>query len=102
MKIFKIGKIKKLIVIPVIIMVILTAIVPTKVQATKSKEGALWNFGEAVIGSITSIIGVSTGLDGDMSWSWDNIPGNLLKELIYLIVRYRRYCYSFTTGCYDW
>ena len=84
MKVLRNKMIKSLIIIPVIIIVMFNVFIPTKVYATKSSEGMLWNFGGYVKGAITQgILGLDYDLEGN--WSWDAAPGNLIKEIMYML-----------------
>ena len=85
MNILKSRKIKSLIVIPVIMMVLLNVFVPTKVYADKAEEGYIQDYFEnRKIGGLKALIGVDVSVSGDHSW--DVAPGNLIKEIMYLIV----------------
>ena len=64
-------------------MVLLNVFVPTKVYATKSREPGWWDFGEKVWGTVKVVVGADTSMSGDITW--DFAPGNLIKEIMYMM-----------------
>ena len=86
MKIWKSKILKQMIIIITVIFVVLNCLVPPKVYATKSQDNIIDNFFGKISGTVGSVVGFSTSISGESDHSWGNIPGNLLKELIQLIV----------------
>ena len=86
MKILKSKILKQMIIIITVIFVVLNCLVPPKVYATKSQDNPIDNFFGKISGTVGSVVGFSTSISGESDHSWGNIPGNLLKELIQLIV----------------
>lgn len=86
MKIWKSKILKQMIIIITLIFVVLNCLVPPQVYATKSQDNIIDNFFGKISGTVGSVVGFSTSISGESDHSWGNIPGNLLKELIQLIV----------------
>lgn len=86
MKIWRSKILKQMIIIITVIFVVMNCLVPPKVYATKSQDSIIEDFFGKITGTLGSVVGFSTSISGESDWSFGNIPGNLLKELIQLIV----------------
>ena len=75
-----------MIIIITLLFVIGNTITPTKVYATKSQESFIGGFFSKFKNTAASAIGFSRSVSGESDWGLENIPGNLLKDLIYLVV----------------
>jgi len=86
MKIWKNKFLKQMIIIITLVFVILNGMVPPKVYADKSNETIIGNLWDKLKGTASSAIGYSKGISGESDWGIGNIFGNLVKELIYLVI----------------
>lgn len=86
MKIWKNKFLKQMIIIIVVTFILINALMPIKVYATKSQDSLIGDFFSKFKNSIATAVGFSRGISGDSDWGLENIPGNLLKELGYLFV----------------
>lgn len=87
MKIWKNKFLKQMIIAITLVFVIFNGIAPSQVYATKASDSTLFDIlVEKPLGTIGTFLGVSTGISGESDWGIGNMFGNLLKELIYLVV----------------
>lgn len=91
MKIWNSKFLKQMIIVITLVFVIFNGIAPSKVYATKSQEGVVWNILEKKVNNAkkATALGLvsSTSLSGEKDWfSIDNIPGNLLREFINIVI----------------
>lgn len=87
MKIWKNKFLKQMIIVMTLICIVFGVIAPSTVYATKSRDNIIWNIVQKPFRSVGSLIGIQTNLNGEHDWiGLDNIPGNIVKELISVLV----------------